>query len=298
VQHTRIPAAPGEGAAVRDHLQAMFADPPRLDPGADTAPALPGGGVGGTPGTWVSEGAAADVRTAGATVYVHGGGFAFSNPTFELVMAHRIARAMGRPCFAPDYRLAPAHPFPAAVDDVVAVHRGLLAHGVPAERIVAVGESAGATLVLSALLVLAAAGDPLPGAAVAVSPPTDLADNGTETAPGRDSLAPAAMGAMAEQYLAGARPDRAPQSPMYGDLAGLCPLLLAVGGDEILFEQIRRFAAAAAAAGTPVDLDVYDDMPHAFHAAVLAPDTAMRPTGTVFLERLTRWTARTAAPTG
>ncbi|WP_219414348.1 alpha/beta hydrolase fold domain-containing protein [Pseudonocardia nigra] len=152
---------PGESTAVRNSQMAVFTNPPVLDADADLSTPLDR--TGGVPGTWVrARPGPRPVTDTGVTLYVHGGGFAHSNPPMERIMAHRLSLATGRPAFAVDYRLAPAHPFPAAVEDVVAVHRSLLEQGVPASRILFAGESAGGTLALSALLVLAAAGDPLP----------------------------------------------------------------------------------------------------------------------------------------
>ncbi|WP_236050721.1 alpha/beta hydrolase [Nonomuraea cypriaca] len=290
---TRIPASPEEPDAVRAQMGQVFSDPPVLDGDALLDPVLPE--AGGVPGTWVAAGGAP--VEAGVTLYVHGGGFSFSNPPMERIMAYRLSRATGRPAFAVDYRLAPAHPYPAAVEDVLAVYRSLLGQGVPAERILLVGESAGGTLILSALLMLAEAGDPMPAGAVPVSPVTDLAPKTAVAAGGgRDSIDPSIMGPVATQYLAGARPDQAPQSPIYGDLRGLPALLLAVGGDEVLLDDVHRFADAACAAGAPVDLDVYEGMPHAFHAAVLFAEDAHLPTATTFLSRLTDWAARLPMP--
>ncbi|UBU08641.1 alpha/beta hydrolase [Nonomuraea gerenzanensis] len=290
---THLPASLEEAAAVRARMGQVFSDPPVLDGDADLTAVLPE--TGGVPGTWVTADRAS--AEAGVTVYVHGGGFSFSNPPMERIMAHRLSRATGRPAFAVDYRLAPAHPYPAAVEDVLAVYRSLLRQGVPAGRILLVGESAGGTLILSALLMLAEAGDPMPGGAVPVSPVTDLAPKPVAaTDGGRDSIDPAIMGPVADQYLAGARPDRAPQSPIYGDPRGLPPLLLAVGGDEVLLRDTHRFAEAASAAGVRVDLDVYEGMPHAFHAAVLFAEDARPSTATTFLSRLADWAARLPEP--
>jgi acetyl esterase/lipase len=111
---------------------------------------------------------------AGVTLYAHGGGFEYRNAEFEQVMAYRLSAATGRAAWAVDYRLAPAHPFPAALDDVVAAYQSLLDRGVPASRTVLFGESPGATLVLSALHVMRSQDMPRPGGIVAVSPITDL----------------------------------------------------------------------------------------------------------------------------
>ncbi|WP_246083647.1 alpha/beta hydrolase [Nonomuraea diastatica] len=288
MQLAHVSITPEARAAVRSQLGTLFTDPPMLD--ADVTPVLPR--TGGVPGVWVT---APDARPeAGVTIYVHGGGFSHSDPAMEKIMAYRLSQATGRPAFAVDYRLAPAHPYPAAVDDVVAVHRSLLAQDVPAGRILLAGESAGGTLLLSALLVLAEAGGPLPAGAVAVSPVTDFTDSSPSirTNKGRDLVDPDIMGSIGEQYLAGARPDQAPQSPLYGDLRGLPPLLIVAGGDEVLLDDSRRFAEAASAAGVDTALDVYDGMPHAFHAVVLSPDDAHLPTATTFLRRVADWTAR------
>ncbi|OKI20015.1 hypothetical protein A6A08_23940 [Nocardiopsis sp. TSRI0078] len=225
-------------------------------------------------------------------MYVHGGGFEYTNPGTERVMAHRLSRAAGRPALRVDYRLAPKHPFPAPVEDVAAVYRALLAQGVPASRIILAGESAGATLLLSALLVLKEEGTDLPAGAVPVSALTDLtmASPSLTENEGKDLLSGAATGHILPQYLAGAAPDRAPQSPLHGDLRGLPPLLLPVGGDELFLDDARRFAEAAAAAGTDARVDLYEGMPHAFHATVLVEDPP--PTGRTFLARLREWTDR------
>jgi virginiamycin B lyase len=228
---------------------------------------------------------------AGVTLYVHGGGFEHRNPEFEQVMAYRLSAATGRAAWAVDYRLAPAHPFPAALDDVVTAYQSLLDHGVPASRIVLVGESAGATLVLSALHAMRSRNMSRPGGVVAVSPITDLtlSSPSIDFPAGEDMLSRPVLEHITAQYLDGAAPDRGPQSPLHGDLADLPPLLIVAGGDEALLDDARRFAAAASAAGTVVTLDIYQDMVHAFHLSAL-PETPPQ-VAITFLDRLTAWTA-------
>lgn len=255
-----------------------------LPPGADIAEPfeLP------VPGRWAN---ASDRKPqeAGVVLYVHGGGFAQSNPEFEHPLAYRLSEASGRPAFNVDYSLAPEHPFPAAHDEVVAAYRALLAEGVPAERTVLFGESAGATIALEVLLTLRAEGVPLPGAVVPVSPITDL----TLTSPsidapaGRNGIGRGALEYIVGQYLGGRPNDRAPQSPIHGDLAGLPRMLLVVGGDEALLDDSRRYAEAAAEAGVEVTLDVYEGMPHAFHVVILSDPRP--PVAATFLERLSAW---------
>ncbi|WP_017537894.1 nitroreductase/quinone reductase family protein [Nocardiopsis halophila] len=282
----RVRATDAERAAVRELFTGGTLFGAALPDAARTEPLLPG--TGGVPGDWVD--ADGTGLSSGVLVYVHGGGFEFESPQIERVMAHRLSRAAGRPALRVGYRLAPAHPFPAAVDDVVAVHRSLVAQGVPPGRIVLAGESAGATLLLSALLVLKEAGEALPGGAVAVSPLTDFAAEGgsrTENE-GRDLVAGSMMGHIGPNYLGGAPADAAPQSPLYGDLAGLPPLLLVAGEDELLLDDARRFAEAAAEQGTRVALDLYEGMPHVPHFAVLAEEPRLT-TAETFLDRLAAW---------
>ncbi|WP_449289399.1 nitroreductase/quinone reductase family protein [Nocardiopsis chromatogenes] len=179
--------------------------------------------TGGVPCDWVDADGAG--LGAGAVLYVHGGGFEFEQPQAERVMAHRLSSAAGRPALRAGYRLAPAHPFPAAVEDVIAVYRSLVAQGVPPGRTVFAGESAGGTLVLSALLMLKEAGEALPAGAVAVSPVTDFAAEGGSRVrnDGRDLVPAGLMTHIGPGYLNGAPADAAPQSPLYGDLSGLPP---------------------------------------------------------------------------
>ncbi|MET9495636.1 alpha/beta hydrolase [Streptomyces sp. NPDC006552] len=281
----RITAA--ESAAVRDRLARLADGIPDLPADADLAPALPA--TGGVPGRWTNA-SGRPPGEAGVVLYVHGGGFAGTEPRTERAFAYRLSQATGRPVFGVDYRLAPAHPYPAAMHDVAAAHRRMIEQGVPAGRIVHVGESAGATLVLSALLALEQAGGTLPATAVVLSPLADLTlSSPSLTADrGRDTISKAALETACTRYLAGARPDAAPQSPLHGDLSGLPDLLVVAGGAEVLADDARRLAAAATAAGTLARLDLYEDLPHVFHLALLtgAPTAATD----TFLRRLAQWT--------
>ncbi|WP_405147171.1 nitroreductase/quinone reductase family protein [Sphaerisporangium sp. NBC_01403] len=290
VNLTHIPATAEESSAVLAEMGAMRTHRPRLPADADLTPVLPD--TGGVAGSWVTAPHHPAAET-GVTIYVHGGGFQFTDPELEQIMAYRLSRVTGRPVLRVDYRLAPAHRYPAALDDVVAVYRSLLDQNVPASRIILSGESAGGTLVLSALLVLKEAGVPLPHAALAISPQTDLtlSSPSIEANDGEDVVSRAVLDHVATQYLAGARPDQAPQSPLHGRLDGLPPLLLAVGSKEVLLDDARRFAEAVSAAGGTVSLDVYEGMPHAFHATVLS-DRPL-PVATTLLHRVAEWIGET-----
>jgi acetyl esterase/lipase len=267
-------------------LAGMSVDPPRLWPDASTAEPFPLP----VPGRWADASGRAP-QEAGVVLYVHGGGFEQSNPALEHLMACHLSKAAGRPAFNLDYSLAPAHPFPAAHDEAVAAYRALLAEGVPAGRTVMFGESAGATILLETLLTLRAAGVPLPGAVVPVSPVTDftLASPSIDAPAGRDVINRKVIEHVVGQYLDGQPNDQAPQSPIHGDLAGLPRMLLVAGGDEALLDDSRRYAEAAAEAAVEVTLDIYEGMPHAFHVAVLPdPQPAV---GALFLQRLSTWLA-------
>ncbi|GAA2682315.1 hypothetical protein GCM10009864_63810 [Streptomyces lunalinharesii] len=263
---TAVPAAPDAARAARDRAGALIAAPLPADAEVH--------------GDWVR----APGARCGAVLYVHGGGFAHTMPEAERVVAYRLSQAAGRPTLRVDYRLAPAHPYPAALEDLLAAWQDVLDQGVPAHEVVFVGESSGATLVLSALLELKRTGREQPGAAVVVSPVTDFALTGASLTAndGKDVLSRAVLETVTGQYLAGADPEAAPQSPLYGDPRGLPPLLVAAGTDEVLWDDARRFAEAADAAGVSVRLDAYEDMPHAFH---------LSEPGEAFFDRLAHWLA-------
>jgi phosphinothricin tripeptide acetyl hydrolase len=168
-----------------------------------------------------------------------------------------------------DYRLGPEHPHPAAVEDAVAAVRFVRASGVAPGRIAIAGDSAGGGLTLATLLAMRDAGDPAPVAGLCISPWTDLAMTGDAlvTKAAEDPMVRAAdLRLMAEAYLGG-RDARTPlASPLYADLAGLPPLLLQVGSAEILLDDAVRLAERARQAGVDVDLRIWFDMFHVWHA--------------------------------
>jgi acetyl esterase/lipase len=188
----------------------------------------------------------------------------------------RVAAASGARGLNVDYRLAPEHPFPAAVDDAVAAYRWLLEGGLDPARIVVAGDSAGGGLTVSTLLALRDAGDPLPAGGVCISPWTDLACTG-ESITSRAEHDPMVQGPglldMAAAYLAGHDPRAPLASPLYAELHDLPPLLIHVGSAETLLDDATRLADRARDAGTAVELDVWDDMVHVWHAfAPLLPE--------------------------
>jgi len=217
---------------------------------------------------------------AGPTVllYFHGGGFVFGSLRTHGELIGGLARAARARTLSLEYRLAPEHPAPAAVTDAVKAYRHLLAEGVKAEHIALAGDSAGGTLVLSTLLALRDAGDPLPGAAVAISPWVDLGCSGQsfEDNARYDFVGKEHCLLAAEHYLAGQSAASPELSPLFATLAGLPPLLVQAGSLETLVDQIRAFVSRAKEAGAPLTSSEYPDMVHVWHLLRAATPEATR----------------------
>jgi epsilon-lactone hydrolase len=221
--------------------------------------------AGGVPSEWsVAPDASEDVTI----LYLHGGGYALGSLSSHRHFVGWLSKAAGARVLAADYRLAPEHPYPAAVEDAVAAYRWLLASGVAPARITLAGDSAGGGLALATLVALRDAGIPLPAAAALMSPWVDLALAG-ESMDSKAEIDPMVtrepLAKMAEAYLAGQSATAPTASPLYADLAGLPPLLIHVGTAETLLDDSLRLADRAKAAGVDVQLEVFDDLIHVFH---------------------------------
>lgn len=204
-----------------------------------------------------------------ALLYLHGGAFVAGSAQGYRVLAGELGRATGVPVYALEYRLAPEAPFPAAIEDCCAAYRALLNKGLPPERIVLAGDSAGGGLVVSMLLALRDAGDPMPAGALAISPWADLTcmrESITAKAAEDASLTEAGLRAAASHYLGNGNPHDPLASPVFADLTGLPPLLIQVGSAEILLDDSLALARAAGYAGVAVQLQIWPDMPHVWHA--------------------------------
>jgi epsilon-lactone hydrolase len=227
---------------------------------------------GGVKGEWI-EPAAPDHPARGRFIlYLHGGGyFAMSARTHRAVTT-RLAAFSEACLFALDYRLAPEHPFPAALDDALAAWRALIAAGTPPSRIVIAGDSAGGGLALALLVALRDAGEKLPAAAVLFSPWTDLGATGTSIV-SNDKADPLFSGqwvARAARYYLGDTAATNPLvSPVYADLTGLPSLLIQVGDSEVLLDDSRRIAENAGRSGVTATLQVWPDVPHGWQ--IFAP---------------------------
>ncbi|HEY0292372.1 MAG TPA: alpha/beta hydrolase [Hansschlegelia sp.] len=232
--------------------------------------------------TTVISGVAAEWSAPVATstdrriLYLHGGGFVSGSPRTHRGIAGRLARGVAARVVVPDYRLAPEHPFPAALDDAAAVYRALLDHGVPPARIAVVGDSAGGNLTFALLLKLKAEGAPMPAAAVGMSPFVDMTGSGESllTNAALDPLLHAAgFPSVVSAYAPGLDPANPLLSPLFGDLAGLPPCLIQCGSDEILLDDAVRLQRALEAAGVSAELEVWTQMPHVWQVfARLIPE--------------------------
>ena len=220
----------------------------------------------GVPCQWIT---APDVPQDRLIIYFHGGAYAACSPTTHQDLISRLSRASGAAALGVDYRLAPEHPFPAAVDDAIAAYNWALGHGFEPSNIVLAGDSAGGGLVLSVLLNARDAGVPLPAAGVCFSPWVDLECTGESMAANDhldDFIKYGGLSARAESYLSGADPKNPLASALYADLRGLPPLLVHVGSAETLLDDSTRLAALAEEAGVDLTLKIWDDMVHVWQA--------------------------------
>lgn len=262
----RQATAPHKGEPMGVEARPMFdemmaATPAATDVRFETAT------VGGVSGWWCRLPGAG---TGARLLYLHGGGYNLGSAQAFCNLASQLAVRAGVDAFLPDYRLAPEHPFPAALDDALATYRGLVAEG--AQRIVVAGDSAGGGLTLALLAVLAGGTDvPLPLGATVMSPWTDLAMTGDslETRVEADPIFTRdVIAAFARAYVPDHDPADPKVSPLYAALAGLPPIHIEVGDDEILLDDSVRFAERARAAGVETTLSIWTGMPHVFQASV------------------------------
>lgn len=196
-------------------------------------------------------------------LYLHGGGFVYGLTPPHLEMVAHLARRMNTTALLVDYRVAPGHPFPAALDDCVTAYRWLLTQGVSARNIVIAGNSAGGNLTLTTLMTLRDSGDPLPAAGACLSPVADLTDRGFRSDDFKDPLLPPRATRIYTTSYVAQNDGRNPLiSPVFGDWHGLPPLLVHAGEDEILRADAVRVKALAEAAGVDVRLEIYPRMWH------------------------------------
>ncbi|MFL6798858.1 MAG: alpha/beta hydrolase [Xanthobacteraceae bacterium] len=198
-------------------------------------------------------------------LHLHGGAYNFGSPSHYRDFTWRIASAARARVLCIDYRLAPEHPFPAALDDAVAAYRWLLSTGTLPSRLGIMGDSAGGGLLFATLLRLRAEATALPAAAVTLSPWTDLTLSGasfTRNAAAEPMLKAQQTLTLARNYVGTGDPRHPYLSPLFGDLRGLPPSLILVGSDEILLDDAVRMAERLREAGARVELEIARRMPH------------------------------------
>ncbi|MCI0830850.1 MAG: alpha/beta hydrolase [Chloroflexi bacterium] len=222
-------------------------------------------GVNGVPAEWIS---APESQESRVVLYLHGGGYLFGSARTHRVMLAHLARAAKARVLALDYRLAPEIPFPAPVEDSVSAYQWLLSQGVSPRKIVFGGDSAGGGLVVAAMVALRSVGEPMPAAGVCISPWADMEATGqsfTTNAENDPSVSRERILKIAGVYLDGKDPRAPLASPIHADLTGLPPLLLQVGGIEVLLDDSTALKSRAKEAGVSVEMEVWDDMPHVWH---------------------------------
>lgn len=229
--------------------------------------------LGGVPAITVEIEAAVP---AGTVLYFHGGAYVIGSARSSVGLAAEIARRARVRVVTVDYRLAPEHPYPAAVDDALAAYRGLLAETEPGQVAVA-GESAGGGLAIALLVAARDAGLPMPASAVVFSPFADLTLSGAsikEKAAADPALTEAGLRLRGGQYVAGGDPAAPAASPVFASLKGLPGLLIQAGSHEILLDDAVRLAARAARDDVAVHLQVTPGVPHVFQAFAEVLDEA------------------------
>jgi len=207
-----------------------------------------------------------------ALIYLHGGGFVYGVTPQHIGMVAYLARKMGVRALMVDYRLAPEHPFPAALDDCATVYRWLLNQGISPLNTVVAGDSAGGNLAITTMMKLRDRGEPLPAAAACLSPVADLSGRRSPDERFKDPLlTPEAVRFYNASYVAHSDGRDPLISPVYGDWHGLPPLLIHAGEEEILLDDAVRIAESARAAGVAVRLETYPCMWHVWQLFLALP---------------------------
>jgi len=267
VLRDRQKASAGRPPPTLEERRAAFVPGDRLYPIPDDV-LVTEADAGGVPAHWL---AAPGADAGRVLLFLHGGGFEFGSLRSDGELAARLGRAGGMRVLFPEYRLAPEHHFPAAIDDVLAAWRWLRAgQGLSAGSMAVAGASAGGGLAVALLVATRDAGEASPAAAVLMSPTVDL----TERADQDPVSTPAMLRQFAADYLAGADPKTPLASPLFASLTGLPPLLIQEGTADVLLSDSERLATAAAQAGVDVTLQIGEGLPHVYQLLLGTPEAA------------------------
>lgn len=262
-----------ERRAQYERAEKVFPTPSDVTVEAVTAPARPA--------EWLRP---PQARPDAVVLYLHGGGYVIGSPRSHRHLAAAIARAAGARALLLDYRLAPEHPFPAAVDDAVAAYRWLLGQGIAPGRIVVAGDSAGGGLTVATLLALRERGVPQAAGGVCISPWVDLTCGGasyTTKAAADPIVTRDGVAMMARAYIGDGDAKAPLVSPLYADLSGLPPLLVQVGSDEVLLDDALGLGERARAAEVDVTVEEWPEMIHVWHWFLPMLDEAQRAIDTI-----------------
>ena len=270
----RQQASAGQVPPTLQELRATFTPGDRLHPVPDDV-LVTDVTAGGVPAHWLT---APGTDPGRVLLFLHGGGFELGSVRSDGELAARLGRAAGMRVLFPEYRLAPEHPFPAALDDVLAAWHWLRTdQGLSAASLAVAGDSAGGGLAVALLVATRDAGEELPAAAVLMSPTVDLTSSGasmTERVDQDPISTPAMLRQFAADYLAGADPKTPLASPLFASLTGLPPLLIQVGTADLLLSDSERLATAATHAGVDVTLQIGEGLPHVYQLLLGTPEAA------------------------
>ena len=246
-----------ERRAQYERAERVFPTPPDVKVELVTAPERPA--------EWLTPPGA---RTDAVVLYLHGGGYVIGSTRSHRHLAAAIARAAGTRALPLDYRLAPEHPFPAALEDAVGAYQWLLGQGIAPTRVVVAGDSAGGGLTMATLLALRDRGLPRPAGGVCISPWVDLT-NSAASYTAKAAVDPIvtldSIALLTQAYIGTGDPKQPLVSPLYADLQGLPPLLIHVGSDEVLLDDALGLGARAQAAGVDVTVREWPSMIHVWH---------------------------------
>jgi monoterpene epsilon-lactone hydrolase len=268
-----VPPPPADLQELRDRIEGAMANLPLAE--GTSSSEVDAGGV----AAQLCVRDADDADNDPWLVYFHGGGFRLCSARSYRAHGSQLAKACRAKVLVVEYRLAPEHPFPAAVDDALAAYRWVLAQGVPATRVVIGGDSAGGGITAALLLGAKQNGLPLPAGGMCLSPWVDLtvtASSYTSNSSTDVLFGKASADEAAALYLQGHDPRDPLASPVFGLWSGMSPLLIINGSIETLYDDAERLAEAASAAGVEVEHTVYSGMPHVWQTSYPAFPEAVR----------------------
>ncbi len=256
-------------AKVREHTAKMDARLGRRAPVVPMEPVT----IAGVPATWFG---APELERRGTLLYLHGGAWCLNLPGVYRRLVAELSKRTGLRVLLVDYRLAPEHPFPAAIDDCFAVYAWLAEHGYDERPFALAGDSAGGNLSLVTLMRARDALLPLPDCAVLLSPSTDLTVSGASArynAQADPMFSPAAIELLPDVYCPGEDRRNPLLSPLFGNWNGLPPLLFHAGSTEMLLDDSVRAQDRATQAGVHAQIEVWGGLPHVFHVFSWMPES-------------------------